>query len=135
MTTQRRPKLTARYWPKVDVRGLNECWPWIGNTKNGYGVIRAGAARAGTLYAHRIGFELTNGPIPEEMTIDHICVNTLCQNPAHLQAISRAENSGLAKRRWTHCVNGHEFTEANTYWRKEGRRSCRACHNERRRRR
>lgn len=33
----------------------------------------------------------------------------------------------------THCVNGHEFTEANTYLRPgRGGRSCRACWADRR---
>lgn len=29
----------------------------------------------------------------------------------------------------THCKNGHEFTEENSYISKEGWRSCRKCHN------
>jgi hypothetical protein len=32
----------------------------------------------------------------------------------------------------THCIHGHEFNEANTYWNEEGWRSCRPCRNERR---
>lgn len=27
----------------------------------------------------------------------------------------------------THCAHGHEYTEANTLWREEGWRQCRAC--------
>ncbi len=30
----------------------------------------------------------------------------------------------------THCVNGHPFDDANTYWRGEGWRGCRACNRE-----
>lgn len=36
--------------------------------------------------------------------------------------------SGAKKRAMTHCKNGHEFTEENTYRPKEGWRSCRKCH-------
>lgn len=35
--------------------------------------------------------------------------------------------NGARQRARTHCKNGHEFTEANTYISKEGWRSCRAC--------
>ena len=31
----------------------------------------------------------------------------------------------------THCIHGHEFTEANTYWNEYGWRVCRTCKNER----
>ena len=31
----------------------------------------------------------------------------------------------------THCKHGHEFTEANTYRRRDGRRVCRICAGER----
>jgi len=35
-----------RYWSKVDVRGLDECWPWIGLiTRKGYGFFSVGGAR------------------------------------------------------------------------------------------
>ncbi|MGX6605613.1 HNH endonuclease signature motif containing protein [Micromonosporaceae bacterium Da 78-11] len=27
----------------------------------------------------------------------------------------------------THCIRGHEFNETNTYWRSNGRKSCKAC--------
>jgi len=35
----------------------------------------------------------------------------------------------------THCIHGHEFTEANTYWRPTGGRTCRTCHAQRARER
>lgn len=36
------------------------------------------------------------------------------------------------KRAATHCKRDHEFTVPNTFWRKDGRRSCRTCMNDRR---
>lgn len=35
--------------------------------------------------------------------------------------------NGARQRSKTHCSNGHEFTEANTYFTKEGWRNCRMC--------
>jgi hypothetical protein len=34
----------------------------------------------------------------------------------------------------THCAEGHDYTEANTYWRPDGSRDCRLCRTERTRR-
>jgi hypothetical protein len=42
--------------------------------------------------------------------------------------------SGAKKLARTHCRNGHEFTDENTYWRKDNTRQCRICHNEKMRR-
>jgi hypothetical protein len=48
-------------------------------------------------------------------------------------ALGPAAKSRLARER-THCRNGHEFTEANTLYTKEGWKRCRACHNAKMRR-
>lgn len=46
--------------------------------------------------------------------------------------------SGAKRRARTHCKFGHEYTDENTRWFKEGKydiRGCRACHNDKMRRR
>ena len=56
-----------RFWEKVDRRGPDECWEWTASVKpNGYGqfsVVRDGKWLKS--YAHRYGYELIVGPIPE----------------------------------------------------------------------
>lgn len=42
--------------------------------------------------------------------------------------------SGAKKLARTHCRNGHEFTQENTYWRSDNTRQCRVCHNAKMRR-
>lgn len=121
----------ARFWDKVDKGG--ECWPWLGATNpNGYGSIWA-PALGKTVRAHRWSYEFHVGPIPDGMTIDHLCRNRGCVNPAHLEAVPFTENnrrgnspSAINARR-THCVHGHELAGQNLSVRDNGSRRCRAC--------
>lgn len=73
---------------------------WDGNIKpkGGYGLFKV---RGKKILAHRAVYEVVVGPIPEGMTLDHLCRVTLCVNPEHLEPITRSENSRRAARaRW-----------------------------------
>lgn len=103
------------------------CWNWTGWTNQAatpYGRLSVGNRK---VYAHRLSYETFVGPIPEGHEIDHLCQNTLCVNPDHLEAVSPEENRDRVTQRRTHCKRGHEFTEENTYWVREGARACRSC--------
>jgi hypothetical protein len=117
----------------VDDRG---CWIWQKGVANGYGMAR----RPGkNVKAHRLAYEYFIGPIPEGLTIDHLCRQPLCVNPAHLEAVDIRTNilrSPIAlaavNSRKTHCIRGHEFTAANIRWVSAGPRmgrQCRICDN------
>ena len=43
-------------------------------------------------YAHRVYYERYRGPIPENMVIDHLCRNTACVNPDHMEVVTQTEN-------------------------------------------
>lgn len=113
------------------------CWQWVGattGTSNGmpYGRFRPPSQRA--VMAHRWSYEAAVGPIPGGMQIDHLCRNTLCVNPAHLEPVVPRENiirgtspnaSNAAK---THCIRGHELTQENCYTTKwPWNRECKLC--------
>lgn len=118
------------------------CWEWIagkGGVHGGvYGVIWSGPGGR-QIYAHRAMYELHVGPIPDGLTIDHLCCNYACVNPDHLRPATQKENilrgNSLSARRarQTHCVHGHEFTPENTILRSrpQGGRLCRTCNRER----
>lgn len=79
----RRRPLAERFWAKVDVRGPDECWPWLGSKDDGgYGLINAGGDEwHKTRRASRVCWTLCFGPIPDGMDILHHCDNPPCCNP------------------------------------------------------
>lgn len=125
--------LPLRFWRKVRVLE-NGCWEWTAYLdKNGYGQFSIGPK---TVRAYRWAYECLIGPIPEGLTIDHLCRFPACVNPAHLEPVTPKENYlrgyGLPalNARKTHCDNGHPFDEVNTYIYKGYQRHCRACNRE-----
>lgn len=101
------------------------CWNW------NLSVDRYGYGKCSGKKAHRVAYEIFVGPIPEGLTIDHICWNKICVNPAHLRVLGHLDNASRQRSaQATHCKNSHEFTPENTYWRTEnctGQRQCRTC--------
>ena len=130
--------LEKRFWTKINKDGplpvyrpgLGSCWLWEGTrSPNGYGSIQVGY----TQLAHRVAYELLIGPIPEGLTLDHLCRVRACVNPKHLEPVSVRENIlrgvGLAAMNVlkTHCPQGHTYDILNTYFYPDGKRACRTC--------
>jgi len=67
-----------------------ECLLWPGaKTDNGYGRLRLDGKFQ---RAHRVAYELHNGPIPPGLILLHSCDNKMCCNPAHLRPGTHADN-------------------------------------------
>jgi hypothetical protein len=95
----------------------------------GYGSFWDGSR---AVRAHRYAYEIVHGPIPDGLTLDHLCRNRPCVNPAHLEAVSVQEN--IARGRRDYCRKGHSLSRPGEYKirRRTGHRICVACLWERR---
>lgn len=78
-------------WSQYIVRGgVDECWEWQGPMQGwGYGALSFQGQKFG---AHRVAYELHNGPIPDGMQVCHTCDNPPCCNPSHLFLGSNDDN-------------------------------------------
>ena len=80
------------------VRVTTGCWSWTGCTQSrGYGVFAI--TRTHNMLAHRFAYEALVGPIPDGMTIDHLCFNRRCVSPEHLEPVPLSINVKRANAR------------------------------------
>ena len=83
--------LEQRFWEKVKIANSDECWEWLGcRAKSGHGKFALNGVIVGS---HRVAYELTNGPIPDNLVVRHICDFPACCNPSHLELGTKGENN------------------------------------------
>lgn len=106
---------------------------------NGYGQIcTPGRIRR---IAHRAAYEVAKGPIPDGLQIDHLCKNTRCVNPDHLEAVTqrvnalRSNSPAALNAQKTHCPRSHPYAAGNMRQRPNGSRVCLTCDRDSARRR
>lgn len=132
LTTMR--KATAKtFWTRVIE--TDGCWEWVGSHFQSSGYARVKFHGRDTC-AHIIAWELTNGPVPRGLELDHLCRNRGCVRPSHLEPVTHRENEIRgqtvirANAIKTECLRGHPLAGANLMMRGP-RRQCRLCHNAR----
>lgn len=121
---------------EIDQTDPEACWPWPGSTtEDGYGTAWD---RPRMRPAHRVVYQRLIGPIPDGMTLDHMCHDSnvcregracphrRCVNPAHLQPAAHIDNARRSLAGRATCGRGHAQTPENIY-RRDGRTWCRLC--------
>lgn len=75
---------------------LTPCWIWQhAKSKQGYGMI---TIRQKQFLMHRVMYEQKHGSTPFGLELDHLCHQTLCINPDHLEAVTHAVNVERGRR-------------------------------------
>lgn len=126
-------RFQRQIWPRIKVTD-NLCWEWRGGTNNhGYG--RFSISHKKRALVHRFVY-LVFRPIPEGLTLDHLCRKPNCCNPAHLEPVTQRINilrgnapSAMHARK-THCPKGHPYSGENLRFIVKGNglgRYCREC--------
>jgi hypothetical protein len=128
MTHDEYERFRPKFWPDF----VSGCWVWINglyDRRDFYGAFYIGGKMR---RAHAVSYEHHKGPIADGLEIDHLCRNTLCVNPDHLEAVPHVVNVGrgnagvyLSER--THCPAEHPYAGDNLMI-SNGRRYCRICH-------
>lgn len=129
-------------WRREDRGYSTSCLIWQhGLSAGGYGRVSVGGSTQ--QYTHTVAWEAVHGPVPEGLELDHLCRQRDCGEVTHLEAVTHAENvrRGLAPAMGragqlakTHCPQGHPYEGANLYVCGQGKRHCRECTREAKRR-
>lgn len=84
------------------------CWNWMGTvSRDGYGRIRIGSRTDHStrlVATHRLIYECFSGQIPSNLEIDHLCQNTRCVNPWHLEVVTHKGNMERGKNAQKHIA-------------------------------
>ena len=102
------------FWDNIIAASVDECWMWTGAVdKGGYGRGRIRSSGETSALAHRQAYHVLRGSIPTGLELDHLCHQTLCVNPWHLEPVTSAVNlSRRSSSNTTHITANTELIGA-----------------------
>jgi HNH endonuclease len=83
-------RLPVDFWRRVVVDPQSGCWRWQSAAYTEYGQFRLENGR--TIAAHRL-IVLREGRDLSGKVVDHVCETKCCVNPAHLDVVTRGDNT------------------------------------------
>lgn len=122
-----------RFFEKVSPEPNSGCHLWTAHcNREGYGTFKLEGKKA---RAHRVAWEIANGPIPDGLHVCHTCDVPECVNPSHLWVGTNTDNMRDCVKKGrhhnskkTHCPMGHALVGKNLYiYPKSGKRQCSEC--------
>jgi hypothetical protein len=126
--------LESRLWAKIDQRGADECWPWLGFVYRGSPLIKVNGRNSS---ARRQLWKLTRGPLlSPSLIIVPRCKTRRCMNLSHCVLTTRSKAALLGSHPWSRaaltevCPQGHEYAGNNVHRQQGGARECRTCRRE-----
>ncbi|MFE9247180.1 hypothetical protein [Nocardiopsis sp. NPDC006938] len=98
--------LVARYRAGIYWRGETACAYWLSTiSSTGHAKFRLGSRTDDSrrvVTGHLLGYQIAHGVLADELgdvVIGHRCDEPSCQQPAHMEVITRAENDADYRRR------------------------------------
>ncbi len=130
----------VEFWSKTALADDSSCIIWMGSAdSHGYGRIKRGGRQ---YFAHRIALALEGRELSDNLPIDHLCRNTLCVNPEHLEQVTTRVNTARGNGATAmkiraadqgRCINGHVLAEVGVH-RQRNSTTCAQCGRDRVRR-
>lgn len=111
------PSVVRRFMSKVALPDdPDDCWLWTaGRRRDDYGLFWIERR----VPAHRVAYMLFVGPIPDGLSIDHMCFTPLCVNPRHLRAVTvkrNMENRSGPTRKSKSGIRGVRRSKRGSRW-------------------
>lgn len=108
-------QIIDRFWSKINIRGIDECWEWNA-CRDEYGYGRFGTNHWTSL-AHRVAWEIANWEKLGKYCALHKCDNPPCCNPGHLWKGTRPDNALDMKQKGRgNAPSGERHRSAKLTW-------------------
>jgi HNH endonuclease len=89
-------RLSGKEYEIRDCGYKTPCWVWLRGSTIGKYKLRYGIARrpgeTTPISAQRLMWERHRGPVPTGLDLDHLCRNTICCNPDHIEPVTHRVN-------------------------------------------